>query len=55
VEMFIEANAKEIDLLAIVDTGARNTLISPEYARAIGLDVDKGIRKEFTPAKGFPF
>ena len=50
--MNIGANGGQIDLLAIVDTGAQNTLVSPQYAGAVGLDLNAGRLKEFSTANG---
>ncbi len=53
--MNIEANGKAVDLLAIVDTGAENTLVSPEFGTDIGLVLQTGNRKSFKAANGFSF
>lgn len=55
VVVYIESNGKETVFPAIVDTGAQNTLVSPEYAIEIGLVLNKGKVKNFKPARGDSF
>jgi hypothetical protein len=52
VEMNIEAYGNGVDLLAIVDTGAQNSLLSPQYALQVGLVLGNGNLKNFTTACG---
>lgn len=52
VEMYLEANGNKIEFPAIVDTGAENTLISPQYALALGLNLTDGNAKDFSTANG---
>lgn len=52
VEIFLEVNGNKIELPAIVDTGAINTLISPEYALALGLNLTTGKPRFFSSVSG---
>lgn len=51
-EMKLEANGREIELPVIVDTGAQNTIVSPQYASALGLDLTTGNVRDFSTIGG---
>ena len=55
VSMNIAANGKSLDLLAIIDTGSANTIISPDYAVALSIEIENGEPKQFHTATGEKF
>ena len=44
------AGRKKIELLAKIDTGASDCLFEREYAEALGLRVEEGVRKTYATA-----
>ena len=44
------AGRKKIDLLAKIDTGASDCLFEREYAEALGLRVEEGVRRTYATA-----
>lgn len=55
VDINIEANGDGVWFPAIVDTGAKKTLVSPEYCECIGLDLMSGNVQNCTTANGSQF
>jgi hypothetical protein len=46
----LKAGRKKIELLAKIDTGASDCLFEREYADALGLRVEEGVRKTYATA-----
>lgn len=52
VAMRVKSGEAETDILTVVDTGTELTLVSPEHAQELNIDIQSGRREFFSPTRG---
>lgn len=47
VELELIGKAETLNVLGLIDSGADTTLVNIEYAKVLGIDLEKAVKKEF--------